>query len=84
MDGLNYKQRGAREGVNATGWSQVQPAKPDRSKIMDNQFLTRIKRVNRLRAAVLDDRLSAREILEEAERVLFESLNKMQGWRRGR
>ena len=51
---------------------------------MDNQFLTRIKRVNRLRAAVLDDRLSAREILEEAERVLFESLNKMQGWRRGR
>lgn len=51
---------------------------------MDNQFLTRLKRVNRLRAAVLDDRLSAREILEEAERVLAETLNKMQGWRRGR
>ena len=51
---------------------------------MDNQFLTRIKRVNRLRAAVLDDRLSAREILEEAERVLAETLNKMSGWRRGR
>lgn len=53
-------------------------------RYMDNQFLTRIKRVNRLRAAVLDDRLSAREILEEAERVLAETLNKMQGWRRGR
>ncbi len=51
---------------------------------MDNQFLTRLKRVNRLRAAVLGDRLSAREILEEAERVLAETLNKMQGWRRGR
>ncbi len=51
---------------------------------MDNQFLTRLKRVNRLRAAVLDDRLSTREILEEAERVLAETLNKMQGWRRGR
>ena len=51
---------------------------------MDNLFLTRIKRVNRLRAAVMDDRLSAREILEEAERVLAETLNKIQGWRRGR
>lgn len=51
---------------------------------MDNTFLTRLKRVNRLRAAVMDDRMSNREILEEAERVLNQTLNQMKGWCRGR
>ncbi len=44
---------------------------------MDNIFMTRLKRVNKLRAAVLDDRMSAREILEEAERVLADTFNRM-------
>jgi hypothetical protein len=41
---------------------------------IDNVFMTRLKRVNRLRAAVSNGSLSMREVLEEAERVLTKDI----------
>ena len=44
-------------------------------------FFVRIKRVNRLRALALDENKTALEVLEEAERILKESIDDM---KRGR
>ena len=41
---------------------------------IDNVFMTRLKRVNRIRAAISDGALSLRQILEESERALAETV----------
>lgn len=44
---------------------------------IDNVFMTRLKRVNRLRNAVTNGALSMRQVLEEAERVLAGEVRRM-------
>jgi len=44
---------------------------------LDNVFLTRLKRVNRLRKEITNGALSMRQILEEAERVLAGEVRRM-------